>query len=173
MPSTQAMPATPAVRAATHADEDPLAELDRRCWSRLHSVQPPPRPPYAPFFDPAHLPAHYLVAELAGPGVVGYLRLVPPTDLASNAHVRQIQGLAVDPAARGRGAGHALLEAACERARGEGARRITLRVLAHNAPARRLYEAAGFAVEGVLPGEFLLDGEYVDDVLMGRRLDAV
>jgi hypothetical protein len=25
-------------------------------------------------------------------------------------------------------------------------------------------------VEGVLPEEFLLDGQYVDDVLMGRRL---
>ncbi|MGO4421815.1 GNAT family N-acetyltransferase, partial [Streptomyces sp. MCAF7] len=25
-------------------------------------------------------------------------------------------------------------------------------------------------VEGVLPGEFLLEGEYVDDVLMGRAL---
>ncbi|MDX2966255.1 hypothetical protein PV399_42085, partial [Streptomyces acidiscabies] len=30
--------------------------------------------------------------------------------------------------------------------------------------------ALGFGVEGVLPGEFLLDGEYVDDVLMGRGL---
>ncbi|MYV52865.1 GNAT family protein, partial [Streptomyces sp. SID3212] len=55
-------------------------------------------------------------------------------------------------------------------ARNQGARRLTLRVLGHNTPARRLYEAEGFAVEGVLPGEFLLDGEYVDDVLMGRSL---
>ncbi|MBW8802021.1 MAG: GNAT family N-acetyltransferase, partial [Streptomyces sp.] len=31
-------------------------------------------------------------------------------------------------------------------------------------------ESEGFAVEGVLPEEFLLAGEYVDDVLMGRRL---
>lgn len=48
--------------------------------------------------------------------------------------------------------------------------RITLRVLGHNEPARALYEAEGFAVEGVLPGEFWLDGRYADDVMMGRSL---
>ncbi|MCZ9342980.1 GNAT family N-acetyltransferase, partial [Streptomyces sp. TRM76130] len=37
-------------------------------------------------------------------------------------------------------------------------------------PARRLYESEGFVVEGVLPGEFLLDGGYADDVLMGKSL---
>src|SRR3712207_6970927 len=54
------------------------------------------------------------------------------------------------------------------RSRRQGATRMTLRVLAHNTPARRLYESEGFAVEGVLPGEFHLDGRYVDDVFMGR-----
>jgi RimJ/RimL family protein N-acetyltransferase len=66
--------------------------------------------------------------------------------------------------------GRALLRAAQEEARRLGARRITLRVLGHNAPARKLYETEGFVVEGVLPEEFLLDGAYVDDVFMGRSL---
>ncbi len=43
-------------------------------------------------------------------------------------------------------------------------------MLGHNTPARKLYEAEGFEIEGVLPGEFLLDGVFVDDVLMGRPL---
>lgn len=159
-----------AVRAATFADRAVLGELERSNWSPLHAVVPPAKPPYAPFFDGTHLPAHVLVGELEGFGVAGYIRVVPPTELPSNAHVRQIQGLVVDGKARGRGVARALLEAACDRARQEGARRMTLRVLAHNGPARRLYEAAGFAVEGVLPGEFLLNGEYVDDILMGRSL---
>ena len=59
--------------------------------------------------------------------------------------------------ARGRGAARALL-AAAERARAQGARRLTLRVLGHNTPARELYEAEGYVVEGVLPGEFLWRG---------------
>ncbi|MFJ7067057.1 GNAT family N-acetyltransferase [Streptomyces sp. NPDC101115] len=109
-------------------------------------------------------------AETAASGVVGYVRLGSPTPLAANAHVRQIQGLAVSGDARGRGVARALLRAAMARARAQGATRLTLRVLGHNTPARTLYEAEGFRVEGVLPGEFLLDGTYVDDVLMGRTL---
>jgi RimJ/RimL family protein N-acetyltransferase len=41
-------------------------------------------------------------------------------------------------------------------------------VLGPNAAARALYESCGFTVEGVLREEFLLDGQYVDDVLMAR-----
>lgn len=47
---------------------------------------------------------------------------------------------------------------------------MTLRVLGHNPGARRLYERCGFAVEGVLKGEFILDGQPVDDVLTARFL---
>lgn len=156
------------IRPAALADDATLADLDRRTWSPLHSVQPPSSPD-APFFTDRNRPEHLLIAEAEG-RTAGFIRLVAPTPLACNAHVRAIQGLAVDDWARGRGVARALLGAACEEARRQGAVRITLRVLGHNAPARRLYESEGFAVEGVLPGEFLLDGEYVDDVLMGRAL---
>ncbi len=159
------------VRAAVADDETALAALDRRAWSPVHSVQPRPEPPYATFFTDRNLPEHILVAETGG-YPVGYLRLVAAIPLASNAHVRQIQGLAVDERARGRGVARALLAAAYERARQAGATRITLRVLGPNTPARRLYESEGFTVEGVLPGEFLIEGSYVDDVLMGRGLTA-
>ncbi|HEY8980431.1 MAG TPA: GNAT family N-acetyltransferase [Streptomyces sp.] len=141
--------------------------MDRLTWSRLHAVMPRPLPG-TPFFDDRHHPDDHLVATLDDT-VVGYLRLLP-APLAVSAHVRQIQGLAVSDAARGSGVGRALVRAAIDRARADGARRITLRVLGHNTPARTLYEGEGFVVEGVLPGEFLLDGAYVDDVLMGRAL---
>ncbi|MET9509105.1 GNAT family N-acetyltransferase [Streptomyces flavidovirens] len=162
----------PVIRPATAADEKELAELDRETWSPVHSVQPRPQPPYGPFFDEAHRPEDILVAELDG-AIVGYIRIVPPTPLTSNAHVRQIQGLAVADRARGRGIGRALLRASFDAARGQGAVRMTLRVLGHNVPARALYEAEGFVVEGVLPGEFHLHGTYVDDVFMGRVLRGV
>lgn len=167
------------IRIADAGDEAALAELDRATWSPLHAVLPAPTEPYEPFFDARHRPEDYLVAvvggeraggEVIGGEVVGYVRLVLPTPLAATAHVRQIQGLVVSESARGRGVARALLRAAADRARAEGARRITLRVLAHNAPARALYASEGFVVEGVLPGELLIAGEYVDDVLMGRSL---
>ncbi|MGY6025262.1 N-acetyltransferase family protein [Streptomyces spinosirectus] len=159
----------PNIRHATLDDEETLGRLDRVTWSPLHSVQPRPQPPYEPFYDERFGPRDHLVAEVGGE-VVGYVRLGSPTPLACNAHVRQIQGLVVAEEARGAGVGRALLRAVREEARRHGARRLTLRVLGHNTPARRLYEAEGFAVEGVLPGEFLLEGAYVDDVLMGRSL---
>ncbi|MEU9917186.1 MULTISPECIES: GNAT family N-acetyltransferase [unclassified Streptomyces] len=157
------------IRHATLDDEDTLGRLDRATWSTLHAVSPRPQPPYEPFYGERFGPRDHLVAELDGV-LVGYIRLGFPTPLACNAHVRQIQGLVVAEKARGAGVGRALLRAAQEEARRLGARRITLRVLGHNAPARGLYESEGFVVEGVLPEEFLLDGAYVDDVFMGRSL---
>ncbi|MCX3060078.1 GNAT family N-acetyltransferase [Streptomyces beihaiensis] len=158
----------PRIRSAVPDDGETLRRIDRETWSTLHAVKPP-GPAHEPFFDERNTPDAYLVAETDG-SVVGYIRLVPPTPLVSNGHVRQIQGLAVARAARGLGLGRALVRAAIAEAGRQGARRITLRVLGHNAPARRLYESEGFTVEGVQPQEFLLDGEYVDDVLMGRAL---
>ncbi|WP_406009384.1 GNAT family N-acetyltransferase [Streptomyces sp. NBC_00637] len=162
-------PSAPLIRTARPADAETLALVDRLTWSPLHAVMPEPEPPYAPFFDARHVPEDYLVAELDD-RVIGYIRLAPPTPLACNAHVRQIQGLAVLDEGRGRGVGRALIRAALDEARRQGARRMTLRVLGPNAPARGLYESEGFVVEGVLPEEFLLDGKYVDDVFMGRPL---
>ncbi len=78
--------------------------------------------------------------------------------------------MAVAPSMHRRGVGRRLIEAAAAEARRREARRLTLRVLAPNRGARALYEACGFEVEGVLRGEFLLGGRYVDDVLMALDL---
>ncbi|MFF1275997.1 GNAT family N-acetyltransferase [Streptomyces marokkonensis] len=159
----------PYIRIARPGDEGELARLDRETWSHLHAVTPPPQPPYDSFFSERSGPGDHRVAEYEG-RLVGYVRLGFPTELASNAHVRQIRGLAVAEEARGLGAGRALVRAAVAEARERGARRITLRVLGHNTAARTLYESEGFVVEGVQPGEFFVGGAYVDDVLMGQSL---
>ncbi|AZM62692.1 MULTISPECIES: GNAT family N-acetyltransferase [unclassified Streptomyces] len=158
----------PHIRVARPTDEGDLARLDRETWSPAHAVTPQPRP-HDTFFTESAGPGAHHVAEHNG-RLVGYVRLGHPTELASNAHVRQIRGLAVATEARGLGIGRALLRAAMAEARNHGARRITLRVLGHNTTARRLYESEGFVVEGIQPGEFFVAGDYVDDVLMGRPL---
>ena len=63
--------------------------------------------------------------------------------------------------------GQQLVRAALRTARARGARKVSLRVLAHNEPAKRLYESCGFVLEGTLREEFFLDGRYVDDLLLG------
>lgn len=108
-----------------------------------------------------------LVAEQDGT-VCGYVRLHQSGPLPSHAHVLTIDGLAVAPDRQANGIGRALVKAAVDEAGRRGARKVALRVLAPNTRALRLYESCGFIVEGVLRGEFLLNDEYVDDVLLAR-----
>ena len=159
------------VRPARAGDERALVTLDRATWTTLTSPAPPPPQPDWSFFSERVEIRDVLVA-VVDDEVAGYVRLGRATPLAASNHVVTIAGLAVDPSRQRQGVGRALLDAAAAEARACGARRLTLRVLSHNEPARRLYERAGFVVEGVLCGEFFLDGEYADDVLMALDLTA-
>jgi GNAT superfamily N-acetyltransferase len=73
-----------------------------------------------------------------------------------------VEDVYVDEAARGSGLGRALVEAACERARARGCKRIELDVDEGNAAARALYESLGFS-SGKRPGQLSL--------FMARQLD--
>lgn len=157
-----------AVRNAAEEDDRALGAIDLATWSAAVSPGPPPLPG-TPFFGGSIRPQDVLVAE-ARAGVVGYVALVRATPLPANAHVLELRGLAVAHGSQGAGVGRRLLDAAVEEARDRGAQRLRLRVLADNAPARRLYVAAGFVQEGVLRGEFAIGGALVDDVLMARGL---
>lgn len=157
-----------AVRTASRGDGAAIVGIDR------DGFDPATTPGGVPAADAdpwaRHDPDDALVAELDG-RLVGYLTLGRPTSLPSNAHVWQVQGLAVHPDARRRGVARALLRAGVQEARARGARRVTLRVLGTNPSAQALYASEGFEVEGVQRGEFVIDGVEVDDVLMARRLD--
>lgn len=159
------------VRPAAAGDDAALLALDRATWSPAWSPGvPPDAAPGATFFGERNGgPDGFLVAERDG-AVVGYVALHRAGGLATHAHVRIIDGLAVDPSAQGRGIGETLVRAAVERARAEGAAKVTLRVLGTNPAAQRLYERCGFVVEGVLVGEFVIDGSPVDDLWMAVHL---
>jgi ribosomal protein S18 acetylase RimI-like enzyme len=155
------------IRPARPSDEGELAALDAATWSTLSS--PAPYDPERSFFNDRTAPEDVLVATVDG-RIAGYIKLGRVTELAASDHVRMVAGFAVAPDFRRRGIGRALLDAAAEEARARGARRLTLRVLGPNTTARRLYESAGFVVEGIQRDEFFLDGRYVDDVLMALDL---
>ena len=159
------------VRPARPADRAALAELDAIAWSAesgFPSVMAPNQR-NATFFDADNPPEAFLVAELDG-RVVGYIRLRPPSKLPENAHVIQVQGLAVHPEARRHGVAAGLLDAAEETLRERGTRKLTLRVLSTNEAAIRLYERHGFVREGILLEEFCINGRFVDDVIMAKKL---
>jgi ribosomal protein S18 acetylase RimI-like enzyme len=156
------------IRPARLTDETVIQQIDVGTWT-TDSSPAPPAPPDQPFFGERNQLADVLVAEADGQ-VIGYAILRQAVPIPSHGDVLEINGLAVDPAHQGHGAGRQLVEACAEQARSRGARKLTLRVLGNNDRARRLYEACGFQIEGVLRDEFNLDGRYVDDVLMARFL---
>ena len=157
-----------AIRKARPQDDTILRQVDAATWTA--DVSPAPAPPVGTaFFSDQTRPDDVLVAEVEGV-VVGYTKLSQPIAIPSHDHVLTLNGLAVDPQRQRHGAGRRLVEAAILEAQGRGAKKLSLRVLGSNTSARLLYEACGFVVEGILRAEFLLNGRYVDDVLMARRL---
>ena len=157
------------VRQARVPDEARLAALEAAAWTPQSGFPSVIRRAGTAFFGVAGPPGAHLVAEVDD-ALAGYIRLGPSTPLPENAHVVLIQGLAVDPGLRRLGVATALLWAAERRAAGRGARKLSLHVLSTNPGAMRLYARFGFEREGMLRAEFLIDGRYVDDVLLTKHL---
>jgi ribosomal protein S18 acetylase RimI-like enzyme len=153
------------IRAAAETDGDRLDEIDRMTRSSENSPSPL-GDARTPFFE--HLSPSDVLVATDDDTTSGYIQFRRPSPLDSNAHVWQINGVAVDPHYQASGVGRALVEAAVREISSRGGRRITLRVLSTNPAAQRLYARCGFIVEGVLRGEFILNNREVDDVLMAR-----
>ena len=99
-------------------------------------------------------------------GIVAYGR----DDGERETHRGWLMQVYVKPALRGTGAALAMLEAAVAHARTEVIQ-VHLMVGAHNAPAIRLYEKAGFTTYGTDPRCLLVNGRYIDEHMMVRFLD--
>jgi len=97
--------------------------------------------------DPA---TEYLLAAPAGPAA-GVCQLRYRYGVWHSGEDCWLEDLFVEDAQRGTGLGAALLDAALERARARGARRVELDVNERN-PARALYERRGFSSYSDPPG---------------------
>ena len=82
---------------------------------------------------------------LAGSGTDGVAEVRFRPSIMTGALVAYLEELYVAPAKRGRGLGRALLEAAMETARQQGARGMELGTSEDDTAARALYESAGFS----------------------------
>lgn len=70
----------------------------------------------------------------------------------------------------GRGIGTRMLNALEKWALEQGVWRLELGVMAHNERAIRLYEKFGYVREGVKRGAIVVDGQAVDEIIMGKLL---
>ena len=84
-------------------------------------------------------------------------------------HVGTI-GIAIRDGLREEGLGRILMERILEWMRARGVQKAELAVFATNGRARHLYESLGFQVEGVRARHQIIDGQYVDEILMGLWL---
>ena len=88
-----------------------------------------------------------LIAEEDGERVGFLLLLYDVPDEVTGTEQAFVAYTAVEPLARGRGAGRAMMDAAEVYARARGLRYVSLMVTEDNAPARALYDKAGFVTE--------------------------
>jgi hypothetical protein len=95
------------------------------------------------------------------------LSLVRHRDSEKTKHVRNL-AMGVARQYRGMGVGTALMDYAIRWARQRKVKKIVLSVFSTNRKAIALYEKFGFASEGRRKRQFLIDGKYVDEIMMGR-----
>ena len=81
----------------------------------------------------------------------------------------EILSVAVDRRRRGKGCARALLDLHLRRLAGLGIRAVFLEVDEHNAPARKLYDRAGFAPVGRRPGYYPAGSDAASAALVLRR----
>ena len=81
----------------------------------------------------------------------------------------EILSVAVERRRRGKGCARALLDLHLRRLAGMGVRAVFLEVDEHNAPARKLYDRAGFAQVGRRQGYYPAEGGAASAALVLRR----
>jgi L-amino acid N-acyltransferase YncA len=110
----------------------------------------------------------FLVAEADGT-VLGFARVSGYSDRCVYRGVGE-HGVYVARAARGHGAGQALLDGVCAAAAADGYHKLTSRIFTSNGASRAVHRAAGFDEVGIQRRHGKLDAEWRDCVLVERLL---
>ena len=130
------------VRRATAADAADLARMFTDFNDEFD--EPTPEPEAAAERVAAHIENGHSTFLLIGDGPDGFAQLRYRASIYTAGLESHLQELYVVPTLRGQGLGRALLEAALEEARTQGADFIDLGTSEDDTAARALYESAGF-----------------------------
>jgi phosphinothricin acetyltransferase len=171
MSSLPAPKDTLAIRPAVIADAEAICRIyNQGIEDRLATLEtvlraPDERRAWLEERSPRH---PVLVAERGG-AIVGWASLNAFNPRACYDHVGDFS-LYVERAARGSGVGRRLLEALIARARELGYHKLVLAAFPHNAAGCALYESCGFRIVGIYREQGMLDGKWVDVILMEQLL---
>ena len=160
------------IRRATEADAPAIAEIynqgiaDRLATLETQERTAEERRDWLARRDPRH---PVLIAERAG-AIVGWGSLNPFNPRPAYRFVADFS-VYVERSARGTGVGGALLAALVAEARRLGYHKLVLAAFPSNEAGIRLYRRFGFREVGVYREQGVLDGRWVDTIVMELLLD--
>jgi L-amino acid N-acyltransferase YncA len=161
-----------AVRAATQADAAAICEIynqgieDRLATLETELRTPDERRQWLASRSPRH-PVIVAEAPGAGPIAWGSLNVFNPRE--AYRHVADIS-VYVERAWRGKGAGRVVLARLIELGGEHGFHKLVLSAFPFNRAGVALYERLGFRTVGIYAEQGLLDGAWVDTIIMERLL---
>jgi len=160
------------VRDAVRGDASALALIyNQGIVDRLATLETAERSPdeRRAWLD-ARGPRHPVIVAEADGRVVGFGSLNVFNPRRAYDHVADFS-LYVERGWRGRGVGRVILDALIERARRLGYHKMVLAAFPFNPAGMALYRKLGFRFVGVYKEQGLLDGRWVDTVVMEKILD--
>jgi phosphinothricin acetyltransferase len=157
-------------RAATIADAAAIAEIyNQGIADRIATFETEPRvaADIAPWFAQRHV---IVVAENGRAGPVAFAASFPYSNRPCYRGIGEFS-VYVRRDYRGRGAGRMVLAGLIEAAKAAGLHKLTSRVFPENAASRALLKVLGFLEIGIHRRHGLLDGRWLDCVIVERLLD--
>lgn len=161
------------IREAMREDAASIASIynqgieDRSATLEIQPRTPEERAEWLTTREPRH---PVLVAVNSAGALIGWGSLNPFNPRPVYAHVADFS-IYVAREQRGQGIGNALLSALEARARALDYHKMVLAALPINAPGMRLYERHGFQTVGIYHEQGMLDGRWVDVILMEKILN--
>lgn len=160
------------IREATAADAAPIARIyNQGIEDRVATLETHPRTAAERAEWLAARGARHPVLVAAGSdgGIAGWGSLNPFNPRPAYDNVADFS-VYVAREQRGRGIGDALLAAIEDRARALGYHKLVLAAFPTNAPGMRLYERHGFGTVGIYHEQGMLDGRWIDVIVMEKLL---
>lgn len=163
------------IRPAETGDQPAiLANIDAVCAEEIYLSTDT----YVPTSDWRHVfedpsnngDSHLLIVAQTGGVIIGHLRVFPALPGSKCRHVGDI-GIVLITAWRDQGIGTAMLEYSIAWAGQSGYEKLIASTMATNQRAMKIFSKLGFIQEGIRKAQFLVQGNYIDEVLLGLLLE--
>jgi len=159
------------VRAATAADAEAICRIyNQGIEDRVATLETEQRTPEErAAWLTAKGPRHPVIVAEDGGHIIGWGSLNQFNPRDAYRHVVDFS-IYVERAYRGRGAGKVMLTRLIELAREHGYHKMVLSAFPSNSGGMALYERMGFRTVGVYKEQGMLDGRWVDTIVMEKLL---